>query len=293
MGTRWSAQIVAPPADIEQHLHKVLADVIASMSQWDAGSALSRFNRAPVGAWQDLPADLTHVIDAALAIHARSGGAFDPAQGSLTELWGFGAGGRRFDIPADSDIATALAASGAASIERDGDRTRRTAPVLLDLSGIAKGHAVDALAACLRDAGIADFLLEIGGEWVGAGIRPDAQPWWIDLEDPPAVTLAPFRVALHDIAVATSGDYRRFVPDGPRRLGHTLDPRSGRPIANGIVSVSVIAADCMTADAWATALTVLGYDEALAVATRERLAARIVVGDGREALSPALKAMLE
>lgn len=297
MGTTWSAQIVAPPDDIaddlEARLRSVLEGVIASMSQWDPASALSRFNRSVVGEWSQLPDDLAYVIDAALAIRASSGGAFDLAQGALTELWGFGAAGRRVGLPSESEIATALLASGGGAFEQDGKHARRTAAVLLDLSGIAKGHAVDALAACLRDAGVGDFLVEIGGEWVGSGIRPDGQPWWVALESPPRVPLAPLRVALHNLAVATSGDYRRFVLDGARQLGHTIDPRTGRPITNGVVSVSVIAGDCMTADGWATALTVLGPDEGMAAAEREGVAARIVTDDGRELLSPTLRAMLD
>jgi thiamine biosynthesis lipoprotein len=293
MGTTWSAQIVGPPEDIEGRLNAVLAGVIASMSQWDPASALSRFNRSDPGTWCDLPPDLLHVYNAALSIHRRTGGAFDPAQGALTELWGFGTAGPRSGMPSDAAIEAARPTSGASTIERNGARMRRVAPVQLDLSGIAKGYAVDALADCLRDAGAGDFLVEIGGEWVGRGIRPDGQPWWVDLESPPTVPLAPFRIALHNIAVATSGDYRRYFTEEGRRLGHTIDPRTGRPVDNGVVSVSVIAADCMTADGWATALTVLGPVDGLAMAEREGLAARIVTADGCEVLSPALLAMLD
>lgn len=273
-------------------MQATLDGAIAEMSQWEPTSALSRFNRSPIGEWQILPADLRHVLDTALAIGVASGGAFDAAAGALADLWGFGPPRPHTDVPSDAEIAAALAHSGAAAIERSGDRGRRTADVALDLSGIAKGFAVDALAAALRDAGVADFLVEIGGEFVGAGIKPNGQPWWVELENPPGLTLPPLRIALHGLAVATSGDYRRFVTDGERRLGHTIDPRTGRPIENGVVSVSVIAPDCMTADAWATALTVLGREAGMATAAREKLAARIVTGDGQEALSPALIAML-
>ncbi|HWK34983.1 FAD:protein FMN transferase [Sphingomonas sp.] len=292
MGTRWSAQIVAAPGGAEEALRAVLDGVIASMSQWAPDSALSRFNRAPPGEWRTLPDDLARVLDTALAIGRASAGAFDPAAGALADLWGFGPPGPRADVPAADAVAQALARSGAAAIERSDTRARRTADVALDLSGIGKGYAVDALAARLRALGCEDFLVEIGGEFVGAGVRPDAQPWWVELENPPGVALPPIRIALHGIAVATSGDYRRFIADGARRLGHTIDPRTGRPITNGVVSASVIASDCMTADGWATALTVLGPGEGVTVAAREGLAARIVTGDGAEHLSPALEAML-
>jgi thiamine biosynthesis lipoprotein len=262
-----------------------------ALSQWEPRSALSALNRAPVGEWIAIAPDLARVIDAGLAIAAASDGAFDIAGGALADLWGFGPPGPRSTIPRDDEIADARAHSGG-GIERDGDRARRTGDVALDLSGIGKGHAVDALAAALSEHGVRDFLVEIGGEFVGCGIRPDAQPWWVELENPPGIDLPPLRIATHGIAVATSGDYRRFVRDGARRLGHTIDPRTGRPVDNGVVSVSVIAADCMTADGWATALTVAGPELGMTLAARERLAARIVTGDGREYLSLALQAML-
>lgn len=293
MGTDWSAQVVAPPPDLEHALHASLAESIAALSQWEPNSALSHFNRTPIGEWVELEPILAEVLAAALALGVASDGAFDPAAGALSELWGFGAGGRRSAAPDDVAVAAALVASGAGGIELDGPRARRTRDVELDLSGIGKGHAVDRLAATCRAHDCADFLVEIGGEFVGSGIRPDAQPWWIELESPPLVALAPFRIAACGVAVATTGDYRRYIHAGTRRLGHTLDPRTGRPIDNNVVSVSVIAADCMTADGWATALTVLGPEEGFAVAARLNLAARLVTDDGVERVSPALAAMLD
>lgn len=293
MGTTWSAQVVAPPTELRARLQSVLADAIATFSQWEPASALSRFNASSLGEWQEIPPALADVLEVAKAVGDASEGAFDAASGALADLWGFGPPGPRSDVPSAEEVAAARATSGASGLEVAGTRARRLRPVRLDLSGIAKGWAVDALAAACREAGVHDFLVEIGGEFVGAGIRPDGQPWWVELEDPPGLFLPPLRVAAHEVTVATSGDYRRFVYDGTRRLGHTLDLRSGAPVANGVVSVSVIAPDCMRADAWATALTVLGPERGLAVAERERLAARIVTVDGVERLSGPLLAMLE
>jgi FAD:protein FMN transferase len=285
--------VVAPAPEFRARLEAVLADAIATFSQWEPASALSRFNASAPGEWQEIPPALAEVLDVAGAVAGASGGAFDAASGALADLWGFGPSEPRSDAPSAEEIAAARAASGADGVEVAGTRARRLRPVRLDLSGIAKGWAVDALARACRDAGVHDFLVEIGGEFVGAGIRSDGQPWWVELEDPPGVFLPPLRIAAHGVAVATSGDYRRFIYDGTRRLGHTLDPRTGAPVSNGVVSVSVIAADCMRADAWATALTVLGPERALAVADRERLAARIVTADGVERLSRALRALLD
>lgn len=292
LGTTWSAQVVAPPAECAVAIEATLAAQVMALSQWEPRSALSRFNRSPVGEWQAIDGDLAAVIDAGLAIGRASDRALDIAIGALSDLWGFGPAGPRDNVPDDTAIAAALARSGSGAIERDGGRARRTADVALDFSGIGKGYVVDRVADALAALGAEDFLVEIGGEFVGRGIRPDAQPWWVELENPPGVDLSPFRIAAHGIAVATSGDYRRFIRDGDKRLGHTIDPRTGRPIDNGAVSVSVIAGDCMTADGWATALGVLGMERGMAVATREGIAARIVTADGAESLSPALAAML-
>ncbi|HWU94416.1 MAG TPA: FAD:protein FMN transferase, partial [Sphingomonas sp.] len=188
----------------------------------------------------------------------------------------------------------ARAVSGRAHIEQDDRRARRSAPATLDFSGIAKGHGVDRVAEMLRSMELPDFLIEVGGELRGEGIKPDGQPWWVDLEPVPGSSLAPLRAALHGLSVATSGDYRRsFAHDG-RDYAHTLDPRTGRPLENGIASVTVLHSSCMLADAWATALTVLG-PEGMALAERDGLAVHMVIRDGAgftEHLSLALLAML-
>ncbi|QDX28347.1 FAD:protein FMN transferase [Sphingomonas suaedae] len=291
MGTRWSAQIVAPPPGVGAAIRGVLATVVAQMSHWEPASQLSRINAAAPGAWHGIAPEFVAVMGVALEVAARSGGAFDPAMGALVDLWGFGPPGPRPDAPQPAAIDAARAAIGLGAIELDAAllRLRRIRPAQLDLSGVAKGYAVDAVAAKLRALGCADFLVEIGGELVGAGIRPDGQPWWVDVEAPPGMALPPLRIALHGIAVATSGDYRRNSAAG----NHSIDPRTGHPIAHGTASVTVIHADCCHADAWASALTVLESEAAMALAKREGLAVQLVVRGRGEWLSGALRAMLE
>jgi FAD:protein FMN transferase len=298
MGTRWSARIVSAPPGVADEIERVLARIVAQMSQWEPGSDLSRFNRSTPGSWQPLPREFSRVLGAALEVAEASGGAFDPAMGVLTELWGFGASGPRADAPDAVEVAAALAGSGRAHVEHDpaNRRARRLAAAALDFSGIAKGYAVDAVAAELRGLGCPDFLVEIGGEFVGEGIKPDGQPWWIDLESVAGAALSGIRVALHGLATATSGDYRRHFTAGGRRYAHTLDPRTGMPLDNRVGSVTVLHAQCMLADAWATALTVLGPEQGLVVAGREGLAMHMAVRDRagfRELLSPAFAAMLD
>jgi thiamine biosynthesis lipoprotein len=289
MGTSWSARIVDPPADVEGVIATVLSRVIAQMSNWEADSTISRFNRIPLGEWMVLPPDMLTVLNAALDMARLSDGAFDPAIGHWVNQWGFG--------PVASNIEAArVSQSPWTCIEVEGDRARRMADVALDFSGIAKGFAVDAVAAALRAAGAANFLIEIGGELRGDGVKPDIQPWWVDVEPPPGLDAPVLRVALSGLAVATSGDYRRCRHAGGRRLSHSIDPATAAPIKEGVASVTVLHDSAMVADAWATAITVLGPEAGMTLASRHGLAARLVmrVAEGaQEYMTPALAAMLD
>lgn len=287
MGTSWSAQIVDPPADCHAAIEAVLARVIAQMSNWEPESDISRFNRVPIGDWMTIPDDMAMVLRAGLDMARLSDGAFDPAIGHMVDQWGFG--------PSPPVPAPAIAAPWKA-IEMEGNRGRKLAAIALDFSGIAKGFAVDAVAAELRALGVASFLIEIGGELRGEGVKPDIQPWWVDVEAPPGLAVPVLRIALCGMSVATSGDYRRFRIEGDQRLSHSIDPSTGAPIAQGVASVTVLHDSAMLADAWATTITVLGHDRGMALATRHGLAARLVRRDGPrgvEYMTPALAAMLD
>lgn len=287
MGTSWSLQAVSPPAGAAADVQARFDRVVAQMSQWDPASDLSRFNSGPPGIWQAIPAEFAMVIGAALGISQASAGAFDPCLGRLTEQWGFGAAGPVDRFPA------AGAGPTIHSIDYDAPecRIRRSEDAALDLSGIAKGYGVDLAAEWLLGAGVRHFLIEVGGELRGEGIRPDGQPWWVDTEMPPSSSLAPYRIALHDLSAATSGNYRRgFEVDGVR-YSHSFDPRTGRPIVHNVSSVTVLHRSCMMADGWATALTILGPQAAIALADEQGLAACVVAGQ-REYLSRGWRAML-
>ena len=286
MGTSWSLQAVGAASLAAEGVQAALDLVVAQMSQWEAGSDLSRFNRSPVGEWFDLPAEFAHVVDAALTIQRASDGAFDPCLGALTERWGFGASGPVDRVPGAADYSERRI-----DVDPNSRRIRRSAGALLDLSGIAKGYGVDLAAEWLLAQGVRHFLLEVGGELRGEGIRPDGQPWWVDVELPPTSSVAPYRIALHDLSASTSGNYRRgFIIDG-QHYSHSFDPQTGRPIVNAVSSVTVLHRSCMMADGWATALTVLGPASAIAAADAQGLAACVVAGD-REYLSREWRAML-
>ena len=282
MGTRWSALFFAEPdfdpAPIRAALQAAVEEVDGQMSTWNAGSDLMRLNAASVGKWVAVPAQLAAVLRLGLEIGRASGGAFDIGMGDAVTAWGFG--------PDTATSEAIRAAKGACRrpahevLEIDGARVRKYAPIALDLNGIAKGYGVDRLAETLRDYGIADALVGIDGEMRAMGLRPDGEAWTIAVEAPDPARRTPHSIlALQDAAVATSGDYRHWIEVQGRRLSHTMDPRRGAPLIASPASVTVVARTCAEADAWATALMVLGPDKGAALARRSGLDALFLLRD--------------
>lgn len=299
MGTTWSARVMAPPGvELDTLLQGALDEVVAQMSHWEPDSHLSRYNAAGAGSWHTLPAEFFQVLTYALRIAEDSGGAYDPCAGALVNAWGFGAR-QRYNQPGFQAPARALPVSPRRIIEIDHARQRVLQPggMQLDLSSVAKGYAVDQMARRLAAQGLEHYLVELGGELRGAGVKPDGQPWWVAIEGvPDAGAAGEARVALHGLALATSGDYRRFFQYGERRAAHTLDPRTGAPVDNNLASVSVLHAECMAADALSTALTVLGPEDGLAFAEARQLAARFLLREAgaiRELHTSAWRDMLQ
>lgn len=297
MGTSWSLLCYGPAAlrlaPVQAAVQARLDALVAELSHWEPRSLLCRFNGLRVGKGLDLPPDFAAVIAAALHVAEASAGAFDPCMGALVQRWGFG--------PPGQPPAQARAPLQAwRELRWDAPRRHLMQPggLMLDFSAIAKGHAVDCISALLVELGLPHHLVEIGGELRGQGLKPEGQPWWVDVE-PPATDcdLPTLRIALHQLAVASSGDYRRFrIDEQGRRLSHTLDPRTGQPVAHELALVSVLHESAMWADAWSTALMVLGPEQGLTLAASRGLAARLVLREGggwRQLLSPALQALLE
>lgn len=282
MGTRWSVLFFSAPgfdpAPVQSALQAAVDAVDAQMSIWRPDSDLMRLNAAPVGAWQHLPPDLARVLALGLAIGRASGGAFDIGQGDAVRAWGFG--------PQAADpqaIRAAMQAPHRPACEvldlHDG-RVRKTAPITLDLNGIAKGYGVDRLMQVLRDHGIRDALAGIDGEMRTMGLRPDGTPWTIAVEAPDRGRRTAHSIlTLQDAAVATSGDYRHWVTVRGRHLSHTMDPGRGAPLTSSPASVTVIAPTCAEADAWATALMVAGVEAGASLAAKARLDALFLFRD--------------
>jgi len=272
MGTRWSALFFAGPdfdaAPVQRSLQLAVDEVDAQMSTWKPDSNLMRLNASPVGEWVSVPARILDVLRLGLEVGRASGGAFDISMGYAVTAWGFGPG------QADPDgIRSAMAAprEGAGrvlDIETTTGRVRKTSAIALDLNGIAKGYGVDRMAETLLNNGINSALVGIDGEMRALGLRPDGTPWTVAVEAPDTERRAPHSIlALQDAAVATSGDYRHWVElQGRRRLSHTMDPVRGAPLLDPPASVTVVAQSCAEADAWATALMVLGVENGAALA---------------------------
>ncbi len=306
MGTRWSVRLYARPGTDLHALHsgiqQQLDRVVAQMSTWEAESDISRYRRAPAGSWLALPEEFAEVLDCALEVAAASDGAFDPTVGPLVDLWGFGSAGTPRRVPSDEEVERERGRGGWRRLQRR-DRGRellQPGGLQLDLSAIAKGYGADQVAAHLRARGVAAALVEVGGEIRAYGRKPDGGPWRVLVESAadeqaPVDELPARVVVVQDAAVATSGDrWHRFEHWG-RRYTHTLDPRTGVPVGDAAASVTVIAADAMHADAWATALTVMGAKTGLEFARRHALAARFVTRDGdrlREAMTAPFEAYL-
>lgn len=282
MGTRWSALLFADPGfdpgPVRSALQAAVDEVDGQMSTWKPDSDLMRLNAAPIGEWIAVPARLLEVLRLGLEIGRASGGAFDIGMGDAVMAWGFGP-----EAAAPDGIRTAMAASRRPAhdvLEINGEHVRKAAPIALDLNGIAKGYGVDRLAEILRNQGISDGLVGIDGEMRAMGLRPDGEAWTIAVEAPDAERRTPHSIlALQDAAVATSGDYRHWVEVQGRRLSHTMDPRRGAPLIASPASITVVARSCAEADAWATALMVLGPVKGATLAKQSGLDALFLLRD--------------
>jgi thiamine biosynthesis lipoprotein len=279
----WIERDAAPsPEAVSTAIENILESVNDSMSTYRPQSEISRFNRLSVGEWFVVSEDFYQVFTMARAVSVASAGAFDVTVAPLVNLWGFGPAGVN-ELPLPADIQAGLAQVGQSRIELDDQRRalRKQAPSQLDFSSIAKGYGVDLLAAWLEGQGITDYLVEIGGEIRVAGQSPRAGPWRIAVEKPdPMLREVTTTLELSAAAVATSGDYRNYFEHEGVRYSHSIDPRTGWPVRHDLVSVTVVHQSTALADAWATALTVLGTEAALSTAVEQGLAVYLISRDG-------------
>lgn len=303
MGTSWSLIIAsAPPGldseQLQRQVEGLLEHINSLMSTYRADSEISSFNRQQSTQWFELSPENLGLLQAAAAIHRESGGAFDPTVSSLVDLWGFGPGLPLRGIPDASQIEALLRHTGMEKLQIDAQRGRirkRTAELQIDLSAIAKGYAVDKLAALLESGGISDYLVEIGGEIRTAGNNSEGRAWRIAVEQPLGGEQRLPAMILHvsAAAIATSGDYRNFFDYQGKRYSHIINPVSGWPVTHNPSSVTVVADDCLSADAWATAYTVIGRERGLKLADALQMAVLFLSDDGDGIVLSSSRKMLD
>ncbi len=289
MGTTWEVKVaradLSPDAmrAIGATIDDSLARVDAALSTWRADSEISRFNADTTTEPFAAGPDLLAVVEAAEAVSRATGGAFDITVGPLVEAWGFGRAASELDVepPSPEALERLRSRVGWQSIEVDrarGTLRKRRPDIELDVSAIAKGYGVDAIAAALEQLGYQNYLVEIGGELRARGRRLDGTPFRVAIEEPdPQVRRIHRVIEIGDASMATSGDYRSWREIDGVRVSHTLDPRVGRPIEHGLASVTVLQPSAMWADAWATALSVVGPEAGLVLARNRDMPAYFIV----------------
>ncbi|WP_447554745.1 FAD:protein FMN transferase [Vreelandella sp. EE22] len=271
---------------LEEGILAELENVDQAMSTYRDDSELIVFNNAPLNEWQPLSNELIEVMAISRSVAEASNGAFDITVGELVNLWSFGPEARPREVPTDQALNERLARIGYDSVEVDTQlmQARRHRDVFIDLSGVAKGHATDRVAAYLDQQGIEDYLVNLGGDLISRGHRDGAeqQPWRIGIEVPQnGRPEAQHIIPLESLSVATSGDYRNYFEADGQRYSHTLDPRTGRPVTHGLASVSVFHPSNAWADAWATALLVVGGDAGMQMAVENDLSVLMLVNNDK------------
>jgi thiamine biosynthesis lipoprotein len=289
MGTTYSVTVASHPRAVRREaiqsvIDDVLDDVNRTLSTYDPHSEISRLNANATTEPVVVSPSLRAVAALASEVSAATGGAFDITVGPLVQAWGFGVASPAPESVPDPGVIDKLRAEvGFDRLElgADGRSLRKALPGLqLDVNGIAPGYAVDLIAERFDALGVHDYLIELGGEVRARGISPAGRPWRVAVEVPLSGERKPYAlVELDGLAVSTSGDYRDFRELDGRRFSHTIDPHAGAPVANGLASVSVVHRSAAFADAYSTALMVLGPDAGMALAGRLGLAALFIERD--------------
>jgi len=272
MGTTWSVQIADPPTgDIQSEIQKQLNIVNALMSTYQPDSEISRFNRTDTQPFK-ISTQTQDVLSMAMTLFEDSNGAFDITVGPVVNAWGFGFP-PSLKNPTESDLEEMREYVGSNHLTLSEQTVLKDNPnTKIDLSAIAKGYAVDNVSKRLLEMGFTNFLVEVGGEIYAHG-KKDNSSWMVGIEQPQqkqgSIQLI---LPLENAALATSGDYRNYKERDGVRYSHTIDPRTLNPISHNVASISVVANSVMESDAWATALNVLGEEEAFRLAEEYNLA---------------------
>jgi thiamine biosynthesis lipoprotein len=286
MGTTYDVTVTRSPdgirrSDLESTVDAVLAAINRHLSTYDPSSEISRFNANPGTDWIPVSAVLLDAVMQSARVSLATDGAFDITVGPIVQAWGFGSAAEvAADPPSNELIERLRAAAGHGKLEArvGAPALRKAVPALqIDVDGIAPGIAVDRIAERFEALGIRDYLVELGGEVRARGLSPAGRAWRVAVEAPVAGERRPHALLeLDGFSVSTSGDYRDFREMAGHRVSHTIDPRTAAPVTHRLTSVTVVHASTAMADAYSTALMVLGPDEGMAAARRLGLAALFI-----------------
>ncbi len=289
--------------EVQKRIDSKLQEINDAMSTWKEDSEISKINRAPAGEWIPISKQLYPVLKTSLDLSRKTGGAFDITVGPIANLLGFGPT-KPATLPTPHELEEASHRVGYLNLEIESQRIEKKIPdMYLDVSGIAPGYGVDALATVLREYGITHYSVEIGGEVAVQGTRGKKAPWVVGIEKPLKES-SPYSELIHSVsmthgALATSGTYRTFKKYQGGEISHIIDPRSGKPTQTDLVSVTVYAPTCMEADGIATALMVLGVEEGMLWVEKqegiEALFIRAKVGSNRleQVMSSGFKKLIQ
>jgi thiamine biosynthesis lipoprotein len=287
MGTTYSVAVTQLPAgvaraSVQSAIDDVLAQINSHLSTYDDSSEISTFNAARHTEFVAVSATLGEVVAIADEVSDATGGAFDITVGPLVRAWGFAGPDARPaatpDLPALDRIRVVVGQDKLEAASDEQALRKRVPEIELDVSGVAPGYAVDRIAGRLDALGLHDYLIELGGEVRARGRSPAGRPWRVAVEAPLAGERRPFAlVELAGLSASTSGDYREFRIVEGQRISHTIDPRTGRPVVNALASVCVVHPSAAYADAYATALMVLGPGEGMSLAKARGLAALFIL----------------
>ncbi|MFP6849349.1 MAG: FAD:protein FMN transferase [Pseudomonas sp.] len=286
MGSTYSIKYVrskdSPSLDLlKRETEAILAEVDQQMSTYRADSVIERFNDAPVGTCQVMPAPVLELIETGRELNEQSQGAFDLTLEPLLNLWGFGPKARVEKVPTPEQLAAAREQVGMQYLRRVGEQLCKDVDVQVDFNSIAAGYTVDRVVQRLTELGINSYLVEITGELKAAGRKPDGQQWRIGLEAPQTGERVAQRVLeLDGYGISTSGDYRNYFEENGRRYSHTLDPLTGAPITHTLAAVTVADKSTLRADGLSTVLMVMGTERGLAFAERMGIAAFFITREG-------------
>lgn len=302
MGTSYNIKYIQQPGitdskTLQTEIDRLLEQVNDQMSTYRKDSELSRFNQHTSADLFPVSVQTATVVKEAIRLNALTQGALDVTVGPLVNLWGFGPEARPDVVPTEQELNARRTMTGIANLNVDGNALSKKLPELyVDLSPIAKGWGVDVVADYLQSLGLLNYMVEIGGEIRLKGLNRDGVPWRIAIEKPSVDDRSVQEIIEPgEYAIATSGDYRNYFEQDGVRYSHIIDPTTGRPINNRVVSVTVLDKSCMTADGLATGLMVLGEERGMAIAEANQIPVFMIVktDDGfKEYVSSSFKPFL-